>query len=171
MFASILSALRIHSKHVVVMRERPNTSVECDAVHVDRTARIAHPMWMEKVLHPDLQMKGPLEYDLARVNLWLHQEQKYGAGLVGRAVYQHLLESRNLKSCLGLEDGWAIQHKGIATFHKYFSGRMVCLWKSVAMSCAGDVGVPCLLESRGEVMIGAIGLDRDLDKTFCAALF
>ena len=96
--------------------------------------------------HPEFQAKGPPKYDLATVELWLHKGQesarrvagnlikgqKKGRGVSGSLIYEHLLKNNMLVSCLGFADGLEIQKKGILVFRKFFNGKGLYLWNSVA---------------------------------------
>src|ERR1700722_11534777 len=41
-------------------------------VRVDRSVRPVYPDFVKTVMHPELEKVGPAEYDLATVDLWLH---------------------------------------------------------------------------------------------------
>ncbi|MDZ4284378.1 MAG: hypothetical protein U1A28_00960 [Patescibacteria group bacterium] len=68
-------------------------------------------------------------------------------------IYDHLKEADALASCLNLQDGLAIQQKGIATFRKLFGGKVVFLWKSVVQNRVGYLFVPYLYERGDEVVV------------------
>jgi hypothetical protein len=121
-------------------------------VRVDRSVKPTYPDWMKKVMHPDLELAGPAEYDLSKVDQWLHDDQKRGS-VVGNTIYKHLQKGDNLATCLNLQDGLAIQQKGIAVFRKLFAGKAVFLWGSVVRYSYGDLDVPYLCESGGEVVV------------------
>ena len=60
----------------------------------------------------------------------------------------------NLANCLNLQDGLAIQQKGIAVFRKLFAGKAVFLWGSVVQHRNGYLVVPYLYEIGGRVLVG-----------------
>lgn len=113
-------------------------------VRVDRSVKPTYPDWMKKVMHPELELAGPAEYNLQDgVEQWLHDDQKRGS-VVGNTIYKHLQKGDNLATCLNLQDGLAIQQKGIAVFCKLFAGKAVFLWGSVVQNRSGHLHVPYL---------------------------
>jgi len=60
-----------------------------------------------------------------------------------------------------LQDGLAIQAKGIAVFRKLFAGKAVFLWGSVVQDRRGRLLVPYLYENGDEVRLdwGWLGND------------
>lgn len=129
-------------------------------VHVDRSVKPSYPSWFKRLMHPELECSGPTEYDLqTKVEQWLHDDQKNGP-VVGNTIYEFLKEGNLLGSCLNLQDGLAIQKKGIAVFRKLFSGKAVFLWGSVVQSGGGGLFVPCLCGYGGEVVVGWSCLGR-----------
>lgn len=127
-------------------------------VRVDRSVKPSYPDWMKKLQHPELECSGPAEYDLTTVGMWLHDDQKNGA-VVGNTILKHLKKDNALASCFNLQDGLAIQQKGIAVFRKLFAGKAVYLWGSVMQGQRGDLDVPCLYEDGDEVVVGWDWLD------------
>lgn len=146
-----------------VMREglpRMEISAPLDTiVRVDRSIRPAYPEWVKDVLHPELELSGPAEYDLAKVESWLHDDQKNGKLVRGEKLYKHLKSDNTLDSCLSLADALAIQAKGIAVFREYFNGKVPFFWKSVVRNDDGHLRVPFLCESGGEFRLGWNWLD------------
>ena len=121
-------------------------------VRVDRSAKPTYPDWFKKLEHPELELAGPAEYDLNTVSQWLHDDQKNGS-VQGNTIYKHLQKGDALATCLNLQDGLAIQQKGIAVFRKLFVGKAVFLWGSVVQGRDGSLDVPCLCESGGKVVV------------------
>lgn len=121
-------------------------------VRVDRSVKPSYPDWMRKVMHPELELAGLAEYDLSQVEQWLHDDQKNGS-VEGNTIYKRLKKDNVLASCLNLQDGLAIQKKGIAVFRKLFSGKSVFLWGSVVQDRNGDLYVPYLYERYGGVVV------------------
>ena len=122
-------------------------------VRVDRSVKPSYPDWMKKLMHSELELAGPAEYDLNTVSQWLHDDQKNGS-VQGNTIYKHLQKGDALATCLNLQDGLAIQQKGIAVFRKLFAGKAVFLWGSVVQGRNGDLLVPFLCEDGGEVVVG-----------------
>lgn len=121
-------------------------------VRVDRSVKPSYPDWMKKVMHPELELAGPAEYDLNTVSQWLHDDQKNGS-VQGNTIYKHLQKGDALATCLNLQDGLAIQQKGIAVFRKLFAGKAVFLWGSVVRDRSGGLFVPCLYGGGGGVVV------------------
>lgn len=123
-------------------------------IRVDRSLKPNYPDWMVKVMHPELELSGPAEYDLSQVERWFHDDQKCGS-VVGNTIYKYLQEGDELSSCLNLQDGLAIQQKGIDIFRQLFPGKLigVCLWGSVVQNHRGHLSVPYLFGFGGEVVL------------------
>ena len=129
-------------------------------VRVDRVVKPSYPDWFKKLENPELECSGPAEYDLqTAVQQWLHDDQKNGV-VVGNTIHKHLKKDNGLVSCLNLQDGLAIQQKGIAVFRKLFGGKAVFLWGSVVQDRDGDLNVPYLCELGGRVVVGWRWLGR-----------
>jgi len=46
-------------------------------IRVDRSVHPSYPIWMNGVIHPELELTGPAEYNLKDgVEEWLHDDQK-----------------------------------------------------------------------------------------------
>ncbi len=112
-------------------------------VRVDRSVRPTYPIWVKKLMHPELECAGPPEYDLSRVEQWLHDDQKPGSVVHGKIIYKQLKDG-GLATCLNLQDGLAIQAKGVAVFRNLFAGKAVPLWASVVRNQVGRDLVPTL---------------------------
>lgn len=121
-------------------------------IRVSRSIRPVYPDWVDKVMHPELENTGPSEYDLGKVELWLHNKQKKGGVVKGKSIYQYLKKNDMLKTCLGLADGEEIQKKSIVVFQKLFGNKSVFLWKSVVCARDGRV-VPYLGEHGSRVVV------------------
>ena len=144
-----------------------------------------HYWWLKNVAHPEFQAKGPPEYDLATVELWLHKGQesarrvagnlikgqKKGRGVTGSLIYEHLLKNNMLVSCLGFADGLEIQKKGILVFRKFFNGKGLYLWNSVAEDLRDGLQVSFLAELGDEVVMGWRWLGHIWDREDPAARF
>lgn len=128
-------------------------------IRINRSVKPTYPDWVVKVLHPELEMTGPAEYNAAKLEQWLHDDQKDGGWIRGQKIYEHLKNNNMLESCIGLADLLAIQAKGIYFFRKHFAGKMVFGWKSVVRSRFGNLRAPCLCESGDEVYLHWRGLE------------
>ncbi len=124
-------------------------------IHVDRSVKPNYPARMKEVMDPELEFAGPAEYDLSQVEQWLHGDQYHGCAR-GVNIYRYLQNSEEgaLATCLNLQDGFAIQQKGIAVFRKLFTNKSVHLWCSVIRDQDDDLYVPCLYDHGGKVLMG-----------------
>lgn len=155
----------------VVIPEPPPEPVLDFLVRVDRSVKPSYPDWMKKLMHPELELAGPAEYNLQDgVEQWLHDDQKRGS-VVGNTIYKHLQKGDALATCLNLQDGLAIQAKGIAVFRKLFAGKAVFLWGSVVQYRYGGLSVPYLCDLGVKVGLHWHRLDRNWDSYFPALRF
>ncbi len=124
-------------------------------IRVNRSVKPAYPDWVRKVMHPELELAGPAEYDLSSdVEQWLHDDQKMG-GVRGRVIYDYLKASNELANQLGLADLLVIQAKGTEVFRKLYKGKAVFGWKSVVQDgvILSILRVPYLGEDGGKVVL------------------
>jgi len=88
-----------------VIPEPPPEPVLDFLVRVDRSVKPSYPDWMKKVMHPELELAGPAEYNLLQgVEEWLHDNQKRGS-VEGNTIYKHLQKGDAFATCLNLQDG------------------------------------------------------------------
>lgn len=127
-------------------------------ITVDRTIRPAYPSWMESVLYPELENTGPSEFDVSKLDLWLHAKQKAGV-VTGNVIHDYLKSNNMLEGCLGLRDLEEIQKKGIAFFREHFKGKAVFGWKSIVRGAGGSLSAPYLVEDGGGVALRWSWLD------------
>ena len=133
---------------------RGNVTLQFDSIiRVDRSVRPTYPDWARIVMHPELENLGPVEFDAAKLELWLHEGQKDGKWVNGQVIYEYLKEKKMLENCLGLSDLIAIQAKGIDFFRRHFASKAVFAWKSVVRRRRGFLNVPCLCEGGDEVVL------------------
>ena len=171
-FKSVMMLARGEAELAVKPRIAPQAQSPLDSIiRVDRKVRPVYPDWMKRVMYPKLEAVGPAEYDLVKVELWLHDGQK-NLGLVkGLDIYEHLKNNRMLNSCLGLRDGEEIKKKGVAVFRKFFGGQAIFLWASVMLSRCGYLYVPYLIGSGGAVLLRWDWLEDDWRRYSPAARF
>ena len=132
-------------------------------IRVDRSVRPSYPEWTKTVMHPELEVTGPAEYDINKVEQWLLDSQKEGGLTRGTTIHNHLKDTKMLKICLGLRDLEEIQKKGVTFFRKYFKGKAVFAWQGVVLNRNGRLFVPYLCESGDEVVLVWDWLDDDFD--------
>jgi hypothetical protein len=137
-------------------------------VYINRLERPIYPVRTRQIMHPELERAGPPKYSLLSIEQWLHYRQN--SLVKGQVIYDFLVSTNALNAHLNLQDGLAIQKKGIAVFRKFFNGKAVFLWKSVVMRYRG-LGVPFLVEKGGEVVILWRWLDHEWNSVRPALCF
>lgn len=133
------------------MLPSPKTSLDT-LICVDRSIRPVYPNWAKTVMHPELELTGPTEYDLGTIDSWPRDIQKSGRSMEGHKLYEYLKKKEMLENCLSLRDGEEIQKKGLAVFRKFFKAE-VFLWKSVVHDCCNGIYVPYLYEGDDQVKV------------------
>ena len=140
-------------------------------IFVDRTILPKYPDWVDKLEYPELESTGPTEFDAGKLQLWLHDDQKYLC-VNCEVVHSYLKEHYMIKNCLGSRDLEEIQKKGIAFFRKHFKENYVFGWKSVVRGRNGNLYVPYLcVYVDGEVCLRWYWLGNDWDSDYPALLF
>jgi hypothetical protein len=88
---------------------------------------------------------GPDEFDLASVEEWYYPRQKEKPyGVSGNSIFRYLGKNKLLSRCLTLQEGNAIQKKGLEFSQQVFGDKVLTLWGSVAENEKGFLEVPCL---------------------------
>ena len=160
----VLLFLRGEAELVIKPKPASVPEVEIDPIiRVDRSIRPSYPHWVKMVMHPELEDKGPAEYDISVVEQWLHDGQKDGKRVKGNEIYDHLKKTDTLKICLGLRDLEEIQKKGITFFRKHFKGKAVFGWAGIVRDSGGHLLVPDLYEDDDEVVLSWYWTDGDWD--------
>ena len=125
-------------------------------IHVDRTVPPAYPEWMKTPLHPELELKGPSEYDL-KGGLAISFLPGQGDGkFTGLDAYEHLKSNNLLEGCLGLADGLAICEKGPKAFSKFFEAKdsaVIALWTAVFTDDDGKLCVPLAMPTMSKKVV------------------
>lgn len=132
-------------------------SLDC-IIKVDRSVKPVYEKWVKRVMHSELELTGPTEYDLRTLELSMSHNQKIGI-TSGHIIYDELKKDNLLEDCLGLTDLLSIRAKGIKVFREFFAGKAVFAWKSVVKNQGANLHVPFLIESRGRVTLGWRCLD------------
>lgn len=131
-------------------------------IHVDRSSGPTYPSWTTKVMHPEFEGKGPAEYDIADLQLWLHSQQvSKKVWIRGHVIYDSLKETNLLTECLGLADALAIQRVGTRAFRKFFPRKAIFFWKSVVQLNDGRLRAPYLVLSDGALITDWKWLDHE----------
>ena len=158
----VLQFLRGEADLVLKAKLAPAPESVIDTIiRVDRSIRPSYLDWVKRVMHPELETVGPIEYDITKTEQWLHDGQKDGKWIEGNKIYANLKKTSDIKNHCGLRDLEEIQKKGITFFRKYFAGKAVFGWSSVVRGHSGNLYVPCLCESGAKVVLGWHCLDRD----------
>ncbi len=122
-------------------------------IHVDRSIRPEYPDFVKEVKYPELELTGPADFDVTKLERYLHPKQVNGYA-TGNEIHEELIAKKMLEGCLGLADLKAIQARGIGFFRKHFAGKAVFGWKSVVLDGYGRLYVPSLCEGGGKVGLG-----------------
>lgn len=145
-------------------------------IHVNRSVSPTYPksdLGLE-ILYPELEALGPAEYDLADVELWLHDDQKdveHDSWVIGTKIYEHLRNTDSLKACLGCHDATEIQKKGRDVFQRVFGNKTLYFWKSVAKNRVQGYNVLALGVNGGELKLTWRWIDHDMHNWDPAARF
>ncbi|MFM2330622.1 MAG: hypothetical protein RLZZ26_129 [Candidatus Parcubacteria bacterium] len=99
-------------------------------IHVDYAARPPYMRWPAKPLQPKFVRFGPTDYDLAKLERQLHDGQRGGQQVVGHIIYNYLVDQHLLERCLGFQDGYAIQARGVDFFRQLFGRSTIPLWRA-----------------------------------------
>lgn len=142
-------------------RNQSDTIIRVD--RIARDIRLVYPEWMNKVMHLELEAVGPTEYDLSKIRLYLHDEQKDGKSIVGHRLYEHFKETNMIKNSLGFQDALEIQKKGIVVFQTLFGNKSIQCWKSVVLGPNGNLYVPCVFGNGTIVVVDWNWLDDDFN--------
>ncbi len=121
-------------------------------IRVDRMIRPIYPDFVKEVKYPELELTGPAEFDVTKLERYLHPKQVDGYA-TGNEIQEDLIAKKMLEGCLGLADLQAIQARGIGFFRKHFSGEAPFGPKSVVLNRRGDLSVPYLFERGDEVKL------------------
>ena len=121
-------------------------------IRVSRTVAPSYPDWRREILHPELELTGAAEYDIRRVEQWLHPKQKQGF-VDGNEIHNFLKNNNLLAGCLGLSDLLAIQARGIVFFRRHFVGKIPFGWRNPVRNHDGSLDVPYLIEDEGKVIV------------------
>ena len=134
-------------------------------IRVDRITKFVYPDWVKKVMHPELENQGPAEYDLSKVDLWLHEDQKDGKWAKGENIYARLKQNNGelLKTCLTLRDSKEIKKNGTEVYRVFFKDKALFLWGSIVQHNNGNFYVPCLRDLGDSVVELWRGLGHDWD--------
>ena len=148
----IEGAARLRRGELILVEAPPKSEFPLDfVIHVDRKVKPTYPDWAKKLKHPEWECSGPIEYNLKNeVEQWFFEMQKYQS-VHGSRIYTHLKDSSTLVWCLNLQDGLAIQKKGLAMFRKLFEWKELFLWGSIVENHDGKLLVPYLYDFHEEV--------------------
>ena len=124
------------------------------------------------VIHPELECTGPAEYDLQTAfEQWPYEQQKLETEK-GNVSYNYLKNTNTLASCIGIDDLFAFQAKGVVLYRRLYKGKAILGWKSVAKDSYGNLFVPFLYEGvSDDVEIGLLCLNLNFGKEYITLLF
>ena len=126
---------------------------------------IEYPTWVERVLHPELEMASPSGNDYTKLKTWYHPDKEKSMRWVGnhllrtqvcgldyRTIYGHLYAYDMIRDCLGLLDGLRIIEQGIPVLDILNVDELM-LWRSVVESNDGCIRVPYICKDEGGMHI------------------
>jgi len=125
-------------------------------LRIDRTVPPVRPEWMKAPLHPELELKGPAEYDMKTGLAMSFLPGQGDNKFTGLDAYEHLKTNNLLDGCLGIADGLAIQERGVKAFTKFFENKdsaVVALWTAVFTDEDGKLCVPVAMPVLSKVVI------------------
>ncbi len=163
----------LHDEVDLVPKTKPAPESEAEVntlIRIDRSVKLVYPDWVKEIADPELEGVGPAEYDMTKVELWPHDNQKYGGFVTIRMVYDYLKSSNKLRNCLGLEDALEIQKNGIVAFRKVFGYKVPICLRSVVVDQNGW-RVPYFFGSVDEIVQHWFWLDRSLNDDNPVVLF
>lgn len=120
-------------------------------IRVDRTVKPTYPDFVKEVKHPELELAGPGEFDVRKLDRWLHPKQVSGYA-TGNEIYEKLIAEKLFEGCFNLADLGAIQARGSMFYRKHFAGLVLPAWASVVLDRFGGLSVPYLCEDGGTVL-------------------
>src|SRR3989344_3499982 len=132
--------------------------VACDSIiRIDRSTPSTYPMWVRKVIHPELGTLGPAEFDVSKLDQWLHPGQVNGE-VAGPVIFTYLERAEILSYHLCLRDLKEIKKRGGPFFRRYFRGKAIYGWRSAVEDVHGHVKIPYLVENSNAQEIQNWGL-------------
>lgn len=88
-----------------------------------------------ELVHPEFASSGPQSFDLRGLRTWRFGLQKFkGTKVAGTSIFTFLGQTGALPFCLGMQEGCAIQDKGVDVFTRVFGDNSLSLWKSIFWS-------------------------------------
>jgi len=130
------------------------------------------------LVYPELEHDGPLSFNLADVELLLHEMQKPALAVVGKQfvkqkpqtvtgheVFAWIKQEGRISDCFSLLDGEAIRDLGLEVYKERFGSRRLPLWKSTGSDnpniALGRLSVPCLCVLGSDLVILWVTLDNE----------
>lgn len=131
-------------------------------IRVDRSKKAVYPKLMKRLLHPELESLGPIEYSAESIDRWPSEGEMDPGWTTGSNVYAMLREEdcKLLNTCLGLRDLEEIREKGTPFFQKYLKDGPVFGWRSVGLTNRNRLTVPCLCCGGCKPVLRWMVLDR-----------
>jgi hypothetical protein len=136
-------------------------SRSASVIRVNRCFLPVYPKFFRRILYPQLEKTGPMEYDVAKLRQWLHIRQTQSGVVKGRVIQGYIQETGLLKTCLNLRDLEVIKKKRLVFFRNHFGTKKVTAWKSVIENRNGELDVPILFEKDGKLLLNWQSLASD----------
>lgn len=129
-------------------------------VYVDRSKKPTYPNFVKRLMHPEMECKGPdkINLDFGDKKPWFEDDVikiKRKLVILGQENYGRLNEEvETIVSAISLQEGLAIQERGIVMFRKFFGGKYLLLSSSLALHRDGSFIAPFLFIHDDTVNMG-----------------
>ena len=144
---------------------KPETEINT-LIKVDRSLKPKYPESWGEPARPELEGIGPSEYDISRVDLWLHYDQMDGGFAKGYKIYEYLSRHDLFKDCLGYDDALMIQRINPISFRRLLGLNAILCWRSVMRNVNGNLSVPALYDLGGEIKLSLIWLSENFNNLY-----
>lgn len=137
-----------------------------DVIRLDPNSESALPDWAHSLLHPKGEIYPPLAFQVSALEIWLHDQQKSGNGvLLAEDLFEDLEATGMRARCLGLHEAEAIKKCGAKFFRENFGSEGVFCWRTVVVRSDGMRFTPFVSECNNEVTLRWFLIDcrRHLD--------
>ncbi len=142
------------------------SSTAANLIRVNRTHKPEYPPNIRRILHSELELSGPTEYDLTQIELWRHRGQEGTNVIVGTAIYDHLELTNSLRYHFTLLDLITVKEKGATYFRTHFAGYVIFAWASTAEDHTLRKFTPYLCEQGDGIILDWIELVYSFPKNF-----
>lgn len=142
----------LRSWHIPLPEVRRLCDTYSPVIKVDRRSKLVYPEFPDNqqmtLLTPHLEEKGPLEFDITKLEQWFIPEQE--ELIPSGDTFYESVRKNTLESCLGLRELQAIASRGPHFFKNHIGQHGgLYAYKGAARDAEGILHVPCACFSRG----------------------